>query len=360
MYTILFVNTIAILILIYCNQMKVRFNVLPAVIMMLAIIYGLRYDYGNDYSDYLNMFQTINSRSARFISHSKFFNIEPGWIWLNRLFKPLGFEGLIIFLTFIQLGVMGWFIMKFVPRKYQWQALALYIFLPGFMVTEFSMLRQSLAMSIILIGVAKVLGRKFIQGLVFFALSMLFHRSGAVSIMFIPLYFLRNINYKWALLGYSVIVLVCQFFAAPLVNIIESVVSMGFFDKYENYYRGNNVVVEMRSGLGFIFQMILNLYVAYLLKFKSTKYRYFIVCLLFGYAFLPLTGSVGLVSRIIYYFQHVGILGFLPLFKRASKDVMAFILTAVFIAYIASANYIFFTLPIFVKKFFYYRTLFDK
>ncbi|MDE7381500.1 MAG: EpsG family protein [Muribaculaceae bacterium] len=359
MYTIVLVSLIAVLILISSNQAKTKQNLLPGVIVLLSLFFGIRDHFGNDYAAYSHVFEEVNSRSDRYIFNSYLGDIEIGWIYLNKLFKPLGFEAMVMFLTFFQFGVIGWFIMKMVPRKYQWQALALYMFMPGFMVTQLSMMRQSVAMSFMMLALPFVVDKKFIKAAVLVSVGLLFHKSAFAAFLLFPLIYCVKVNYKWVLLVYVVILFICQFFPQPIVDVVELLSTYKQYGKYEYYMKESNMVVEMRSGLGFIFQLIMSIYIGYLLKFRSTKFRYFILCMLLGYAFTPITGTIGMAARILIYYQQAGILGFLPLFKRAKKDAFALVLTIVFMAYIASAIYIFFTSEVYVKRFFYYHTLLE-
>ncbi len=361
MITVLIVNLIAILILIFSNQIKTKNNLMPGVILLLAIFYSIRYDFGNDYSAYNHVFTELNSRSNRYIAEGYLGDIEIGWRLLNQFIGHLGlgFEALVVVETFFQFSVMGWFIMKMVPRKYQWQALAVYLFTPGFMVSELSMMRQMMAMSFLMLALPYIVRKRFIPAILLISCGVLFHKSAVACYVLIPLVYLRKVNYKWAMAGYLILVTSTQFLAQPLVDLTYRISSYDTFGKYEYYLDVDNQTVEMRSGLGFIFQLLMMLYIAYMLKYKNTKYRYFILCLLLGYSMTPITGSIGIAGRIILYYQQAGILGFLPLFKRARKDAFSMIVTIVYIVYLASANYIFFTSEVYTKKFMHYHTLLE-
>lgn len=60
---------------------------------------------------------------------------------------------LVIVLTAFEISVYYWFIKKYIPKEWYWFAVFIYVFNPNFMLTQSSMMRQTLAMCIVLLSI---------------------------------------------------------------------------------------------------------------------------------------------------------------------------------------------------------------
>lgn len=358
MIAILIVNLIAVFLLFMAKQFKLKYNLLPGVAAGLTIFFSIRKNYGNDYPAYAALFDYVN-HTDYVTARGTYEDIEIGWYWLNRLFGFGDFQILLLFTTAIQFGVMAWFIMKYVERNRQWLIFAIYLFLPGLMINELSMLRQSLAMSIVILSIPWILKKKFIPAILIIFCGAFFHRSSymALPMIFIP--YIQNLKMKWILSGFTLIFLIFQFIPSGFLSIVDNVLRIEEFEKYDYYVSDDNQTIEMRSGLGFIFQFFVGCYMAYMLRWRSTGKRFFIVSLLIYYGLTPLSGVLGMINRVGLYYLQVGIVSYAELFRRSQKDGFALLLAIIFLAYIMNSFFLFFYNPTWTKAFLHYTTIFD-
>ena len=89
MIAVTIVNIVAVLLTFLSRYKNFRYG-FEIAILVLIIFFGVRYNYGNDYPGYYDMFNEINSYHTLTIALGNM-GIEDGWIVLNRLFAPLGF-----------------------------------------------------------------------------------------------------------------------------------------------------------------------------------------------------------------------------------------------------------------------------
>lgn len=360
MIPITIVNLIVMILLYSGYRLKIKGNLMPGAIMVLIGFFSIRYGYGNDFKPYEQMFYQITNMSLdRALGH--FERLEQGWIVLNYLFRGLDFQLFLAFLTTIQFCSIGWFISHYVDSKYQWAIMGIYLFNPSMMLIQLSMLRQGLAMQLVMISVYFITDKRkywWVAPLLIY-LAVQFHKSAYFAFVFLLLPLLKNLNYKILILIYIALFGIFQFMPEFMAGVINNVLSTDEFDRYDVYMGKGNYAVEMRSGIGYAFQVMLGLYLMFLMRWKSTKNRFFVLSMGIFYTTLPLTGLVGLISRVVYYFYQVGLPAYGEIFRRARRDPLALVIGALLVFYTAQ-NYIkFFFDPVWTKRYFHYTTIFN-
>ena len=126
MFVVVSTSFIAIL-LAYLSRYKDCKKGLEWGFVIVTFIACIHYNYGNDYENYIALWQDIRVQNFQQL-FSYGFKVEPGWVFLNRLF---GFEGgfyfLVAILSIIQNYIYYRFIKEFVPRNWYWLAMLLYL-----------------------------------------------------------------------------------------------------------------------------------------------------------------------------------------------------------------------------------------
>ena len=122
----------------------------------LTVIGAIHYDYGNDYTNYLYKFNESKDLSFGMDDIINFFR-DPGWIVLCILFRPLGFFSMVIFLNIFQNLVYYGLIKTLVKREWWWLAVFIYIFSTNLYLINFSLMRQGLAITLIISSVYLIL-----------------------------------------------------------------------------------------------------------------------------------------------------------------------------------------------------------
>lgn len=360
MIPITILNFIIVGLLYLSYRLKLKNSLMPACILILIMFFSFRYNYGNDYRAYEKMFNVVRVMSLDASFH-RYERMERGWIVLNYIFRDFDFQYLIVLLTVIQFGTIGWFISKYVDVKWQWAVMAIYLFQPSYMLIQLSMLRQGLASQLVMMSIYFLTDKRkyWWVGALIILLAVQFHKSAYMGFLILLLPLLSKLDYKILIFLYVIIFTVFQFMWDISMSLMNSVLAIDEFERYDVYLGSANVVQEQRTGLGFTFQLLLGLYMLFMLRWKSTKNRIFVLSMSIYYATIPLTGLVGLTSRIVYYFYTVGLLGYSEVMKRAERDPIALLLMMVLIFYIGQAYFSFFYDHIWTEKYLHYTTIFD-
>lgn len=164
------IETIVIGLICVCLAYLGRYRRLSwgfgAAMTILFVFLAIRYEWGNDYRQYIDKFIVYNSIDEFNYSDPNE-RWEVGWIFLYRIFKPFGFFSLVIVLTAFEISVYYWFIKKYIPKEWYWFAVFIYVFNPNFMLTQSSMMRQTLAMCIVLLSIPYIYKKKVIIAALF-------------------------------------------------------------------------------------------------------------------------------------------------------------------------------------------------
>jgi len=200
--------------------------------LIIAIIMGFQTYAGADIYDYEKWF------------YYQSYEMEIGWLWLNKLFSPLGFRALLICLSLFESFVLCRLILKYVPKKWYWLSVLIFYFTPGYMFFYMSGLRQALAITLFILAFDYIIDKKFIKAIILILVAALFHKTALICL---PLVFFGYISeykqYHKTLFFSIVICLVFVVFYSLRVN-LSTLVDEGIvfffnlnndFSKYYNY-----------------------------------------------------------------------------------------------------------------------------
>lgn len=325
----------------------------------IFIFLGLRYNYGNDYPAYLTLFNEIAAEwKINYDAEAQ--HAEIGWLVLNRLFAGIGFFPMIISLALFNCYAYVKFIKAYVPEKYFWFALFLYIFVPENMLVQATAMRQTVAIAFFLIGLNYLVERRPLKYVLCVGIAALFHTS---ALILLPVYFLgaRHFPINRAfiplfLAAYIGILFFSQEVVAFLLNLIIGTFGFDFFDRYSIYTEKGII----SSGLGLIFY---SGYLSLLIFFhdnQSKEGRVIFKLVIFGIYLIPLSASLAMLARVGFYFSAASIAA-APLlsFSIKSPNYRAIFLVA-FICFFSTVYYSFFQSEIWTRGFGEYNTIFSQ
>lgn len=355
MIAVTFINLLAVFLAFLSRAQKFRYCFGLSIIILICF-YSIRFNYGNDYPAYLNMFKTINSYATVTYSTDTY-DIERGWIFLNRVFAPLGFFSLVIFITIFQFGTIYWLIKKYVHRNYRFIALFFYLFSSGLMLTMLSMMRQCFAINLILFSIPFILNRKFWISLPIILLAAQFHQSAYMMLILPFTIYLQKLDYKTYriifLALFALLFLMSDFLHNTIGNIIES-----YFGKYSIYFEENQRL-SLGSGLGFIFNIIFFCLLVISDKQFNNTQSWFIKMSALSYMFIPLGFITPSIGRIGTYFSVMSPIGITPVLKNIKKNLIILLLSILYILITLYGYFGFFYSEIFHSGFFEYHTIFE-
>ena len=276
----------------FTRLLKQRALVLSLLIVCLFL--AVRYNYGNDYQTYREMFYYGSLRSY----------IEPGFGFLSKLFSGLGFYYLVAFISIINITVLYFFIKCYVAENYRWMAVSIYILSYELMLINASAMRQSIAISLCIIATIIVLNKKnLLYSIALVLIAQCFHRSAAAMLIFL-LYFYCLEKYGISIIGFIVLslveIVVAIIVSAPLAGYLAPKLLAGDdFYVYIDSMSGGTI----SSGLGVLMFLLLFGYGIAVLDFKNRVHLFILLSYQFQILFLVGGITFAILSRFSMYFE---------------------------------------------------------
>lgn len=346
------------------NKTNKNYGLISAFVL-LTVFVSIRYNWGSDYPGYLNFFLTINSYSNIDMNYYReaIGGMEYGWVFLNRLFKPIGFFGMIIVLTCLEYAIIYRFIVKYLDRKHYWLAVLLFGMTFGLMITGVSMMRQFLAQCLCLIAFEYVIKKKLLFALVLGLFATAFHKS---AMILLPIYFVgyyyNIIKNKIVSIFVIVLLSVLYLFGRFLLEgVIDTAMLLSEdFQRYEVYIGQKQFEHGIFGYLQTIYDLILIVITIFIgRKFLEREKLILIVIFCCNFLMDAFAKVVPMIDRLGLYFTMVGIV-VLPMIFSSIKDKLW--RTLIPLSYVLRITYGFisaFYSDIWYDSFFEYHTIFE-
>ena len=321
MFTVVAVGILAIMFAYVARIKKLRFC-LQISFFVIFLFLALRYNYGNDYKAYFEMFYDISQLSLDFETIKNIWtnsilanmflpgsddlqvhvlSTEPGWLMLCILFRPFGFFAMVACLALFNCMVYYTFIKKYVPPDYYWFAVFLYVFSPNLMLVQMVVMRQSVAIAIFLISIQYILKKDFLRYALLILVATLFHTT---ALILLPLYLLGVCNFKintFVAIG-IISLFVCLFLLTSPLSQVANVLVSSYAPKYE-VYQGTSSTVS--TGLGVILNILLLIMLLLFIKYQDAELALLFKISILEIFVIPLAMVVMMFSRIGFYFLPV-------------------------------------------------------
>ena len=334
---------------------KNRSSLLLLAFALLTLFLSLGYYWGNDVSMYEEWYDNFEKKGIAwwdFSQYDSFSQKEYGFIWINLLLKPFGFWGMRAVLFCIENYIVYYFIKTHVKKKWHWLAVFIYVFNPNFWVLSSSMMRQWLAMCVVLLGAMSLEKGRVLRYVLMSLVAFSIHFSAIVTLAFLPVFFLQKKNTMQSL--YILIACLIGFWLLSPFFIDY----VALFLKAEDFYQLG--YMDTHGGFGITSIAFMLLYTFILYCSIKTKQQHNLPCWIVMLAALvmPLLAYGELISRIGFYFSIFTLAAF-PLFMdnpkvdKASKTaVISFV-----ILYDIYSFFLFFHSPTWIKAFGSYHTI---
>ena len=353
MEIVTFVNFSAIIICLIgrlLHQEKISFQF---VIIVLILFYSIRTEYGNDVPAYMYYFEQLS-----YYSFETFSLIdkewEPGWLLLNVLFAPFGWQAFITFLTIVQFITIYWMITKYSSRKDYWVIFALYILSSNLFLTDLSMLRQALAMHVCVWSISSILKKKILKAIIIILFATTIHTSAYIAFLLLLIPYISKINRGAVIAGFIGVFILINIIVSVYSNIFSIIFSLGTFEKYEGYTADK---ANSGTGLWVLFQALTCVWMLYKYPYKLSN-LFFIISQSLYTLILPLNAFAPLITRVGMYFNLIGIISFKNLLN-IKRDIVGFMLLIITLLMSIRGYFSFFENPVWKDSFSVYRTVFD-
>lgn len=306
------------------------------VTLFMIILVGFRdfsvgidtYGYYKTYIRYANIdFNYI------FRDHVK----EKGYIFIQILFNKLGigFLGFNILYAVFNFCIISLLIYRY--SKMPWLSYFLYICF-SFYTLSFTMVRQTLAMSIVILAVMQ--DKKdgiwsFLKFVLFIYIAHMFHSSAIITL---PLWFVRRIKFNKRL---AIVIFIIAFFTfvfkSKMANFVINYATE-ISDKYESYN-----VKTGNAGVLLYMMMIVSVMFGYMLKsFLFEKDNvFFFYCLCIMIILFPAVQGGNAIMRIYYYF-YIFMIVYIPnMLESIRKEEHFYVKLFILMLYIGVGIYCF-------------------
>lgn len=334
---------------------------------ILTIIAAIRFDYGNDYMNYYTTYNQINTQEFSF-SFKELASIyrEPGWALFNMLFSPFGEAGFYIMVALIavfQNSVYYKFIKQYVPMKYRWFAVLIYLFNTSLYVLNMSMLRQGLTVTILLFCLPDILEKKWLKTLIILFAFSTIHSSVTILLPFAFWGYLKFPSKKTWLIPaiYSVFFIICIVSKDVIERLFSIMTSIEEMQEYADIYIKDTNENSFKMGLGFIINsipFIASLYYLAIPNNQSTDIKKIVALACIGTMIAPFGQIAQMITRISIYFHAVSVVS-IPIVYYTLRPHIRKCLIAIYIAIMSYSYWIFFHSPTWIDHYYYFKTIFS-
>jgi len=292
------------------------------VFFILFIPAAIRYGIGTDYVNYAFVY--------KFPLFAE--RLEIGYFYLQKVLQNLNADVQWIFVITSFLIYLP--ICFFVPKKYYF--LTLVFFVLTFYLPSYSMIRQAIAVSFIVVGVIQIVENKNLYGIFVMALAATFHLS---ALFVMPLVFLRFISFKTIYLLPLVILSSYLIVNLDFINILFN--SSLFLNSRYNVYATNKFseIATINSGIGVMLRLILPFTVLFFqnrITKENRNYRLYIVLTICYILAIVLALNIRIFGRLADLFSFISFLVVGPLIysfpSKKNRQVLMIILIIVNIA----------------------------
>lgn len=277
------------------NRVKNSFLIISTTLFL-----GFSYNMGGDWRAYKIFYEeAIPKLSINNLSEIRF---EKGYIILNYLFNELGinyeiFQGIVLmFCIFITL--------KLVEKKSKNFYIAfVYIFIYFlFSYSAEPILRQFIAITLIIIGFKYIEERKILKYLIWVFLAFQFHKSAIIGILF---YLSNYLNFK-SMKRILICIILAFILSFNINNILDLIIKLIPFLKIYSGYLKNEIYssIVQRSLIGNLYLIItVCIYFAIIMYTKyEKKYRIYLNLAILGIIFEIFANRFFILVRFNSYF----------------------------------------------------------
>jgi hypothetical protein len=327
--------------------------------LIIFLFQALRYDFGNDYIGYEERFYKIKAIDLDFNSLIKFsesHRTEIGYVFLCRFFPVNNFFIFIAIWSLINCFVYYNLIKNYVPPKYHWFALAIYLLIPTGMLIQLSALRQVIAIWFFVWAFKYFRSGDFIRYTIIILTGGLIHTS---ILFFIPLYFLQSKKIlKDKLLYIFFTIFIGLFFVERSFQSLISPFIVKYFDRYA-YTTRDYIELRSQTVTEIFIKIIIFSMIMFTYQHRNLFLRRVSILASFFIIFAMFISILPQLDRLTMYFIPFLII-ILPYSLMSIKNIIIRnALTFLIIIYYIKQLYTMFYSDVWSEKYFIYKTIFS-
>lgn len=342
MIHLIFLSAIFFSLPILNREKKIPFFIMSFI--LLFFILSIRYDYGNDYSSYMEIFENIKTNNFAWGAN------DVGFKWLNQI-SP-SFQFLIIIHSFFYMFTMYYLMKKFLNQNNLWIGLVILLVNPYLFLIHLSSLRQTVAMCCFIWAVLFWIDNKKIIPFLLIAVGISFHKS---AIILLPIMFLLTMkkNKKVWIQGSFVATLILV--ATPLFDFVLNFVMKFLPAHYSIVYLSEKSGNSLSSTvLSFV------IYIIVLISYDKLEGKELIIgkLMIIGSIISVLTYKISMLTRVQSYFDIFFIVLFPIILNKQDNKLKKIIIFILVLGIYLLRYYSFFTNPLWIEGYSHYKSIF--
>jgi transmembrane protein EpsG len=350
---------VAVFSLSFASSLSKHRIYLGCSFLLIFIFQAIRYNYGNDYLSYQDIFIDINNLGASILKQDSRF--EFGWVVLNRLFKHLGFEFLIAFVSLVISLVYYKFIVFYVNPKHYWISVLLFYFDPNCLLISITAIRQSVAIAFVLLSWIYFDSEKHLKSFLCLLMAPFFHASAIIVLpVLLFIYLLRKVlDLSIFIKVIFILTYVSFFFIARYFFDSLQIVSILFETSNYSQYLSTETNNSFSIFNIVYYTLLLTIILKYSKhKLKKNNYLYFIA--ISGLLFIPFSLITPLISRFSYYFLPTLVILVPKILEKINPTILKkpWIVFILFVTFLRLFRFL--TSETYSSGFYHYQTIFDK
>lgn len=363
MFIVIFVSLLAVIFAFVGRNDK---KLLLCSFIILTVFWALRYNWGNDYMQYLDHFKTIKAYHVGLLDFDGYDQLfvknEYLWYIINNMFGNVGFFGLIIVLSIIENLIIYKFVLKFVPPKWYWLSVFIYCFNIEFYLIGASMMRQWLAICLFIYSIKYLIDKKIIPYIIISAIALFVHSSALIMLLCVPFAYLRNVRISNKYFVFLLVFLLAWYFMAPIY--LRDYADLFFVLNDQGAYSTYEMTNSNDAGLS-VFGIISNYFIPLIgflmLYFNGgSKGRVLASVFILQLVFVPLGSVIPIFARFTIYFSSMEIVVWPLAIYEMSKtkySVLGFSVLGILLLLNIRGYIGFFSDPIWEKDYSTYTTI---
>lgn len=293
------------------NQKKYK-RIYRLLSMLSVIIFcSIRFYVGNDYSNYVSLFQQQSRFVTGFLDQSHelviyliikiFSSIQAGYIYMFASFSIITYT--ILFELLKKFKIIKWGVF--------------YIYTLGFLIMANDQIRQAPAILLFFLSIQFIINKEPLKFLGAIILASFFHYS---ALLMIPFYIILRLNPDKKFLT---LLLIISFFIGSnglFIDLIFSIIS--YIPRYGQLYalKDRFVSEASGSGLGLLFKNFCAL--ISIMYYNRSTYKVYILAFIIGTILVNLSYGFMPLERLAYYLLYLNFIVFPLLLNENRKSII--------------------------------------
>ncbi len=364
MYLVISFSLLAILLTFLESQGKIKHGMLFGFILLTTLA-AIHYDYGMDYMSYMETYDGIKSGNhtlVEVISSDLVRQNETGWALINWFFSfwgKYGFFWMVAILSVFQNVIYYLFIRRFVPQTWWAMAIFIYVFSTHYYLINFSMMRQGLAIALVLWSYNFISQKRLFPALLILVCAPFIHRSSMVMLPFVFWEYIPLRNGRLYAIAYVLLFSVLFFGQNVIDDVFGAFSEVDEFQYYMNAHgnKDNNT----HFGIGFLLNMVPFAVSLWFLckRDADLKEKKLVALSSIGAMIIPFTQVIALASRVGLYFSVFSLASVPYAYRAINNKVTKTFLVFIYVGMFILDYYIFFKDPVFLFSYVKFNTIFS-